>query len=245
MRESIRQNIQTGYSLHDMQISGMEIRGDHLALRLANGMIRVSAPCCPVEGHIKFHDVQWDFCYVYLMEHVGNKGKFSGEKMSLREFIDKFPFADITVMDETYGYNMTKYSGCLLNAEDYYDCQIEICHEGDMTFVEETEYAGLAEVILSHDGEALLCSVPAEVAAHLETYCLDFSTSWIWHGPENGRFLHRFGEDSVGAIYGSADFIEYLNRWVFPEQVSRIIRGLGCSYDQIPEEYSQLPRYNF
>ena len=165
--------------------------------------------------------------------------------MFLREFIDRYPGTDMTVMDETYGYNMTKYNGYLLNGDHFYDCILEICHEGDMTFVEETELAGMAEVILSHDGEALLCSVPGEVAAHLDAYCLDFSTNWVWHGPENGRFLHRLDEDTVGAVYGTEEFIDYLNRWAFPEKASRIVRGLGCSYDQIPEQFDDYPHYNF
>lgn len=245
MRECIRHNIHAEYSLHDMRITDMEVHGTDLTLQLENGMIRVGTPSCQVDGYVKFEDVQWDFCYALLMEHMGNTGKITGEKMFLREFIERYPDVGMTVMDETYGYNMTKYNGYMLNGEGLYNCILEICHEGDMTFVEETEFSGMAEVILSHDGEALLCSVPAEVAAHLDSYCLDFSTSWVWHGPENGRFLHRLDEDTVGAAYGTAEFIDYLNRWAFPEQSSRILRGLDCSYDQIPEQFADYPHYNF
>jgi hypothetical protein len=31
-----------------------------------------------------------------------------------------------------------------------------------------------------HDSEAILYSVPAEVAANLDQYCLDFSNSWAF-----------------------------------------------------------------
>ena len=244
-RECIRHNIHTAYSLHDMRISGVEVRENELTLRLENGMIRVGSPCCQVDGYVKFEGVQWDFCYVWLMEHMGNNGKFSGEKMFLREFIDRYPGVGVTVMDETYGYNMTKYNGYFLDGEHFYDCILEICHEGDMAFVEETEFTGMAEVILSHDGEALLCQVPAEVAAYLDSYCLDFSANWVWHGPENGRFFHGIDEYAVGAVFGTAEFIDYLNRWAFPGENSEIVRGLGCSYDEIPAEYADYPRFNF
>ena len=40
-------------------------------------------------------------------------------------------------MDETYGYNMTKYCGYLLSNRQHCECVIEIYHEGDMVFVTE------------------------------------------------------------------------------------------------------------
>ena len=46
----------------------------------------------------------------------------------------QFGFA---IMDETYGYNMTKYTGYLLSNRQHCECIIEIYHEGDMVFVSE------------------------------------------------------------------------------------------------------------
>ena len=40
-------------------------------------------------------------------------------------------------MDETYGYNMTKYNGYLTANRQFCECVIEIYHEGDMVFVTE------------------------------------------------------------------------------------------------------------
>lgn len=56
--------------------------------------------------------------------------------MFLRDFLDRCSVLHFCVMDETYGYNMTKYSGYLLKEQQYFECMIEICHEGDMVFVE-------------------------------------------------------------------------------------------------------------
>jgi len=76
-------------------------------------------------------------------------------------------------------------------------------------------------------------------------YCLDFAINWVWHGPENAKFLKNFGGGQIGAVFGAPDFIEYLNRWVFPKQQSRLIKGLGEYGYEIPEEYKNYPQYNF
>ena len=242
---SIRRNIHTAYSLHDMEINACKIAGQNLRLESQTGLIRVGTTCCRVEGSVIFEQVQWDFSDAYLMNHVGNAGKFFGEKMPLTEFIRRYPRFEFTVADETYGFNMTRYTGTFAAGAGFWDLILEICHEGDMVFVDERGYAGTREIILSHDGEALLCRVPAEVADNLDRFCLEFSCDWVWHGPENGRFLHPIGECQVGAVFGAADFIDYLNRWAFPGEDAAIIRGLGCFFDQIPAEYGDLPRFNF
>ena len=48
-----------------------------------------------------------------------------------------------------------------------------------------------------------------------------------------------------GVAYTEADFIDYLNRWVFPEEPSRVVRGLGCPFYDLPEDCRALPRFNF
>ena len=85
----------------------------------------------------EFHNIQWDFSYVYLLGVTGNVGTFTGEKMFLKDFIDKYKQFGFSVMDETYGYNMTKYCGYLLSNRQHHECIIEIYHEGDMVFVAE------------------------------------------------------------------------------------------------------------
>ena len=245
MRNSVRHNILVNYSLHDMAVTSFEIRDDRMILRSQSGMMRIGQPCRQVDGFVEFEDVRWDFSYVYLLDHVGNTGRFSGEKLLLREFLERYPAFTFSILDETYGFNMTKYTGLFSAGEKFCEMQLEITHEGDMIFVETTEYAGMMDVILSHDGEAILCRVPSEVAQNLDSFCLDFASSWVWHGPENGWFLRSFGEEQVGAIFGTADFIDYLNRWIYPEEDSRIVKGLGCFADELPEAYTHLPRYNF
>ena len=245
MRETIRHNIKTPYSLHDMNVSAFEVSGDDLTMHTQSGMVQTTAPYRQPDGHVTFHDVRWDFSFIYLLGITGNVGTFTGEKMFLKDFFERYQQFGFSVMDETYGYNMTKYCGYLTANREHCECIIEIYHEGDMVFVDETEYIGMKEVILSHDSEAMLCLVPAEVADNLDVYCLDFGFSWVWHGPENGRYLKWVNEDLVGAMFGVSEFIDYLNRWAFPDFQSKIVKGLGCYDYEIPAEYQKLPRHNF
>lgn len=145
-------------------------------------------------------------------------------------------------MDETYGFNMTKYSGYLTAQGHHYECMVEIYHEGDMLFVDDTIYEGMKNVILSADNEVKLYSVPAIVADNLDRYCWDFAASWVWHGPESGKYLKLFGSHYV-AVFNESHFIDYLNKWLFPDQPSAFVKALG-SYE-IPEEHKDYPRYNF
>lgn len=245
MRETIRHNINAPYSLHDMCVSAFEVNVDDVIMRTQSEMVKTGNPCRQVDGYVEFHDVRWDFSYVYLLGVIGNVGTFTGEKLLFKDFLNRFPVFGFSVMDEAYGFNMTKYNGYLTAKGIFCECNIEIYHEGDMVFVDETKYEGMAEVILSHDSEAMLYSVPAEVAANLSEYCWDFAANWVWHGPENGKFLRSFGEGQLGAVFGTPDFIDYLNRWTFPEYESRLIKGLGCCGYEIPEAYQHYPKYNF
>ena len=245
MRQVVRQNIHAPYSLHDMYVTALEISGDSIVLRMQSGMVKTTAPYSQPEGHVEFHDVRWDYSYAYLLNFTGNVGPFAGEKLFLRDFILRHPEPNLCIMDETYGYNCTKYTGYITIGGSFYECMLEIYHEGDMVFVEETDYSGMREVILSHDSEAKLYLVPAEVAENLGEYCWEFAAEWVWHGPENGRFLRDTGNGQYGVLFGADDFIDYLNRWRFPDNPSSLIKGLGCYNYELPEQYQTLPQYNF
>ena len=45
--------------------------------------------------------------------------------------------------------------------------------------------------------------------------------------------------------YTEADFIDYLNAHIFPDQPSALIRGLGCPFYEVPGKYRDIPRFNF
>ncbi len=137
MKRTVRNNIHTAYSLHDMNVIAFDVANHDIIMRTQYGMVKTTPPLGQPDGYVEFHDVKWDFCYVYLLGVTGNVGTFTGEKMFLKDFINRYKQFGFSIMDETYGYNMTKYSGFLLSNREHYECIIEIYHEGDMIFVTE------------------------------------------------------------------------------------------------------------
>lgn len=140
MKKTVRDTPQTAYSLHDMRVGSFDIRKDRLTMHMSTGMIQTKAPGGQVDGWVEFHRVQWDFSYAYLLQYkglAGNTGSFRGEKLFLKEFLRRFPDPAYTILDETYGYEQTKYSGFLHTDEGIWECLLEICHAGEMVFVTE------------------------------------------------------------------------------------------------------------
>ena len=43
------------------------------------------------------------------------------------------------------------------------------------------------------------------------------------------------------------DFIEYLNKWLFPNQISKFVENIGwiSKNSQIPQKYKDCPMFNF
>ena len=136
MNKTVCNKMLSPFSLHDMTVVSLEIDGNNIIVRTQSGMVETTAPYRQLDGWVEFHNVQWDFCYVYLLGVTGNVGIFTGEKMFLKDFIDKYKQFGFSVMGETYGYNMTKYCGYLIANRQHCECIMEIYHEGDMIFVE-------------------------------------------------------------------------------------------------------------
>lgn len=136
MKKVIHNNINPPYSLHDMSITAFEVADDKITMQSDTGMINTIPPYSHANGYVEFHNVRWDYSYVYLLGCTGNIGKFEGEKMFLKDFLDRFTQFGYSIMDETFGYNTTKFCGYLLSNRGHYECIVEIYHEGDRVFVE-------------------------------------------------------------------------------------------------------------
>ena len=137
MKRTIYNIDNTPYTLHDMNVYAFEVTDGNIIMKLQSGLVEIGSPSRQVDGWVEFHNVQWDFSYVYLLGVTGNVGTFTGEKMFLKDFLRRYKQFGFSVMDETYGYHMTKYCGYLLSNRQHRECIIEICHEGDMIFVAE------------------------------------------------------------------------------------------------------------
>lgn len=75
-------------------------------------------------------------------------------------------------------------------------------------------------------------------------YCWEFAANWIWKNPNGAKLLQEIRGQKV-AIYGSTDFIDYLNEWIFPQQKSVLIEQLNYYDYELPEKYKDYPQYNF
>ena len=118
-----------------MNVISFEVTDNDIVMRMQSGMVETTTPYRQLDGYIEFHNVKWDFSYVYLLGVTGNVGTFNGEKMFLKDFIEKYKQFGFSVMDETYGYNQTKYNGYLMANRQHWECVVEIYHEGEMVFV--------------------------------------------------------------------------------------------------------------
>ena len=100
----------------------------------------------------------------------------------------------------------------------------------------------LKNIVISADGDRMVYSVPDTVADNLCSYCLEFCSKWLPTSPHAKKY--RIGG---GFCYNEADFIEYLNKWVFPDKQSILIENLGwIDFDTpLPERYKNCPQFNF
>lgn len=138
MNKIIRENIKTPYSLHDMNIIDFQVNNDTVILKTQSGMVKTTQSYKQVDGYIEFRDVDWDFCYIYLLGVTGNTGKFNGKKLFLKDFLENARSFGFSVIDETFGYNLTKMNGYIMFNRQHYECIVEIYHNGDMVYwVEE------------------------------------------------------------------------------------------------------------
>lgn len=141
MKETIRRNIvDLPYSLHDSRVNKIRIEDEGIVMHFSKGFFKpMNNGCLSVKGNavISINGLDLDFCYAYLINTMGGCGKFTGEKFSLVEFINRFPDIDFEIVDETYGYNQSKFSGYLYKDKEIKECIIEIYHFGDMKYIVE------------------------------------------------------------------------------------------------------------
>ena len=100
----------------------------------------------------------------------------------------------------------------------------------------------MKNVILSADGDCVVYSVPDVVANNLREYCIEFCDEWLWKSPDAKKYRSK-----NGVCYNEEDFIEYLNKWLFPNQISKFVENIGwiSKNSQIPQKYKDCPRFNF
>ena len=112
MREIIRNNIiDLPFSLHDTHIHKIIIDDNNVRFNFKEGYYSLSSDSrTPTQGYIEFQNVDFDYCSVYVF-HASYSRRLKGKRLRLEEFSHKYKELDLEVIDETYGYNMSKFNG--------------------------------------------------------------------------------------------------------------------------------------
>lgn len=97
-------------------------------------------------------------------------------------------------------------------------------------------------IILSADADRYVYQVPNDVADHLYDYCMAF-LDWLSDAPEADSYRHISKSGTLYLAYNEADFIQYLNRWIFPNEPSTLVENIG--FQKIPTQYKGCPKFNF
>lgn len=100
----------------------------------------------------------------------------------------------------------------------------------------------MKNVLLCTDHVSAVYAVPDPVAENLEEYGVEFCENWLWSSPDAARYRTR-----DGLCYEVSDFIDYLNRHVFPEQPSHLVQDISHLNPKksLPQEYRELPCFLF
>ena len=100
----------------------------------------------------------------------------------------------------------------------------------------------MKNVLLCTDHVSAVYAVPDPVAENLEEYGVEFCENWLWRSPDAARYRTR-----DGLCYDVSDFIDYLNRYVFPEEPSYLVQDISHLNPKksLPQEYRELPRFLF
>ena len=101
-------------------------------------------------------------------------------------------------------------------------------------------------IALSSDGPITIYMVPDKVADNLQQYCLEFCNDWLNNDPAAAKYRVQF-KDSYCLCYGEDTFIDYLNTFLFPNQLSYEEERLKDVWpgEELPEKYHDIPRFNF
>ncbi len=139
MKTTIRNNVTAlPYSLHDAVVTGIEIAENKITFRFAEGFFEpCEGDCKRVGGSIEIEGADHDFCDAYVLSSAKNEGSFRGRKMPLKAFAKKYKELQFEIINETYGYNKSTFSGWLWAKNKPRECILELYHAGDMRYVVE------------------------------------------------------------------------------------------------------------
>lgn len=124
------------YSLHDMRVHNIEKIDTSLKLNFENGYVECQEPFKQINGNVIIENVDFDFCFAYMLSNNGHFGKFKGKKLELLDFIRKYKKYSFEIIDEMYGYNQVRYSGYLSipNKKRLIELDISVYYVGNIVY---------------------------------------------------------------------------------------------------------------
>ena len=94
-------------------------------------------------------------------------------------------------------------------------------------------------ILLSTDGPVSLYLVPKCISENLFDYCIEFCR-WIQSSPEAYKLR-------IDGYFPQEEFINYINKKIITEESIKacFIKKIEDSETKIPNEYKNLPHFNF
>lgn len=137
MKEIIRENIiNLPYSLHDAHINKITMNESTLMFMFDEGYYEPkNGDNLPIQGYIKFDNVDLDYCSIFILNTDGNCKTFMCKEYEVMDFIKDYPSIDMEIIDETYGFNQSKFSGYIYQGESIQKFIVEIYHIGCMKYI--------------------------------------------------------------------------------------------------------------
>ena len=74
---------------------------------------------------------------------------------------------------------------------------------------------------------------------------MDFGFDWILNDPNAQKLRVTTPSGEIGYMFGAQDFTDYLNDFIFPTQKSTLIDEMDFYDYEIPDEYKDIPWFNF
>jgi hypothetical protein len=131
MNHYLKSNIFLVFSLHDARITKMrverfsqEIKNGILSIDFDNGYFKIDEEKVMQTGKssVSFSGIDFDFSHVYYFNEDIRK------EITFEQLSKDIASNSLEVIDETYGYNLTKFTCNMIKEDSWYEVEIEIYH---------------------------------------------------------------------------------------------------------------------
>ena len=129
------------FSLHDSKIQKVDFQNNTLVLKM-NHIFQYTAEGENIfSGDIIFKDSDLDECSVFIFDKVVYEGEFSGNAISMKEYIEKYSNLEFEILTEGYfGYSTTYMGWIREDGKEPVSGMMYIWNSGDMVYRIEDKF---------------------------------------------------------------------------------------------------------